>query len=65
MDQQLEQERAIVVYERRYVDRLTQEIAYHTAMVRKYRHAARYPWLFVEPDPPEPEWISSGASGEP
>jgi hypothetical protein len=28
---------------------------YRAAMVRKYRHAAGYPWLPVEPDPPEPE----------
>jgi hypothetical protein len=29
--------------------------AYHADLRRKYEHAARYPWLFVEPDPPEPE----------
>ena len=28
---------------------------WHAEMVRKYRHAARYPWLPVAPDPPEPE----------
>jgi hypothetical protein len=28
---------------------------YHAALVRKYRRAARYPWLSVEPDPPGPE----------
>jgi hypothetical protein len=28
---------------------------YHRAMAEKYRHAARYPWLPVAPDPPEPE----------
>jgi hypothetical protein len=28
---------------------------YHTAMARKYRHAADCPWLRVDPDPPEPE----------
>jgi hypothetical protein len=28
---------------------------YHQAMWLKYFHAARYPWLPVEPDPPEPE----------
>ena len=33
---------------------MTRGWAYHTAMVRKYRHAARYPWLPVEPDPPNP-----------
>jgi hypothetical protein len=29
----------------------------------KYAHLARYPWLPVEPDPPEPELLPSGASG--
>jgi hypothetical protein len=33
----------------------TRAIAYHTAMARKYRNAARYPWLPVERDPPPPE----------
>jgi hypothetical protein len=28
---------------------------YHHAMKWKYERAARYPWLPVEPDPPEPE----------
>ena len=28
---------------------------YHAAMRRKYERAAMYPWLAVEPDPPEPE----------
>jgi hypothetical protein len=28
---------------------------WHESMARKYEHAARYPWLPVEPDPPEPE----------
>jgi hypothetical protein len=55
MDQREERERAIVDYQRRFADRLTQEIAYHSAMVRKYRRDARYPWLPIEPDPPEPE----------
>lgn len=35
-------------------------IAYHAAMARKYRRAARYPWLPVEPDPPEPKWVPIG-----
>jgi hypothetical protein len=30
-------------------------IAFHASMYRKYERAARYPWLAVEPDPPEPE----------
>jgi hypothetical protein len=34
-----------------------QGIPYHAALVRKYRHAARYPWLPVEPDPPTPRMI--------
>jgi hypothetical protein len=28
---------------------------YHDSLENKYRRAARYPWLPVEPDPPEPE----------
>jgi hypothetical protein len=28
---------------------------WHAAMARKYEQAARYPWLPVELDPPEPE----------
>lgn len=30
-------------------------IEYHRRLATKYRRAARYPWLSVEPDPPEPE----------
>jgi hypothetical protein len=37
---------------------------YHAQMFDKYERAARLPWLFVEPDPPEPKCIPSGASGE-
>jgi hypothetical protein len=29
-------------------------IAYHERMKAKYLRAARYPWLSVEPDPPDP-----------
>jgi hypothetical protein len=29
--------------------------AWHGALKRKYERAARYPWLPVAPDPPEPE----------
>jgi hypothetical protein len=32
-----------------------ERLAYFTAMKDKYEHAARYPWLPVPPDPPEPE----------
>ena len=28
--------------------------AYHAALIPKYEHAAAYPWLSVEADPPEP-----------
>jgi hypothetical protein len=28
---------------------------YHQQMLEKYAFAARYPWLPVEPDPPEPK----------
>ena len=28
---------------------------YHAGLAAKYERAARYPWLPVEPDPPEPK----------
>ena len=37
---------AIAAYRRR--------IPYEAALARKYRRAARYPWLPDEPDPPDP-----------
>jgi len=40
-------------------------IEYDAAMARKYRRAARYPWLPVEPDPPDPGWFPSGVNDEP
>jgi hypothetical protein len=33
----------------------TKAARYHAALVAKYRRAARFPWLPVDPDPPEPE----------
>jgi hypothetical protein len=36
---------------------------WHMALAEKYRQAAAHPWLPVEPDPPEPGGITSGASG--
>jgi hypothetical protein len=30
-------------------------IVYYQSLASKYQHAARYPWLPVEPDPPEPK----------
>ena len=38
-----------------YLSALCRISGYHAAMAAKYRHAARYPWLPVEPDPPEPK----------
>ena len=35
---------------------VSENLGYHVAMARKYRHAARFPWLSVAPDPPEPQW---------
>ncbi len=33
-------------------------LEWHAALARKYRHAARYPWLPVEPDPSPPDaWL--------
>jgi hypothetical protein len=31
------------------------KVPHHEALRRKYERAAGYPWLPVEPDPPEPE----------
>jgi hypothetical protein len=39
---------------RRDFDRMMDRADHHAALVRKYHRAARYPWLSVEPDPPEP-----------
>jgi hypothetical protein len=38
---------------------------HHAALQAKYERAARFPWLPVEPDPPEPKLIPSGANAEP
>ncbi len=35
-------------------DKLWRLLQWHRSMARKYEHAARYPWLSVAPDPPEP-----------
>ncbi len=40
--------------QRRFADYIDRVVAYHAAMASKYRHAARYPWLPTELDPPEP-----------
>ena len=39
-----------IISEQRKAERLR----YYSAMEQKYRHAARRPWLPVEPDPPPP-----------
>jgi hypothetical protein len=36
-------------------DRMMDRADHHASLARKYERAARYPWLPVEPDPPEPE----------
>ena len=36
-------------------DRMMDRVNHHAALAHKYENAARYPWLSVEPDPPEPE----------
>jgi hypothetical protein len=36
-------------------ERMRDRADHHAAMAHKYEHAARYPWLLVEPDPPEPD----------
>ena len=35
--------------------RMMDRADHHASLARKYERAARYPWLLVEPDPPEPE----------
>jgi hypothetical protein len=39
----------------RIVAPLHRKIEYHATMARKYQRVARFPWLPVEPDPPEPQ----------
>jgi hypothetical protein len=36
-------------------DRMMDRADHHASLAGKYERAARYPWLLVEPDPPEPE----------
>jgi hypothetical protein len=36
-------------------DRMMTRAEHHASLARKYERAARYPWLPVERDPPEPE----------
>jgi hypothetical protein len=38
-----------------YVKDVNKLHAYFDGLVRKYRHAASHPWLYVEPDPPPPK----------
>jgi hypothetical protein len=35
-------------------DKVWRLIEWQESMARKYEHAARYPWLLVAPDSPEP-----------
>jgi hypothetical protein len=37
-----------------YARRCRRMFPYHAALRRKYERATHYPWLPVEPDPPEP-----------
>lgn len=37
----------------RAIERVSSSEEYHRRLKRKYERAARYPWLPVEPDPPE------------
>jgi hypothetical protein len=45
---------AIMQLQRDY-DRMVDRAEHHSSLARKYEHAAQYPWLPVEPDPPEPD----------
>jgi hypothetical protein len=39
----------------RETERYAARIAYHARMRQKYEWAARFPWLPLDPDPPEPK----------
>jgi hypothetical protein len=39
----------------RMTDQAVKWTAYYSSLKRKYKRAARYRWLPIEPDPPEPE----------
>jgi hypothetical protein len=43
-----------ILFLRRDFDRMMDRADHHAGLVQKYHRAARYPWLPVEPDPPEP-----------
>jgi hypothetical protein len=46
----------VIIGSHRYYSDASPAVAeYHMKLVEKYEHAARYPWLPVEADPPEPE----------
>jgi hypothetical protein len=40
-----------------YVRDVREQHAHFEGLVRKYRHAASHPWLYVEPDPPRPKSV--------
>ncbi len=46
--------KAGVAERRRIAAHVARLIAYNATLARKYELAAAYPWLPVEPDPPEP-----------
>jgi hypothetical protein len=37
------------------IAKLNRLLKYHDLLSKKYARAARYPWLAVAPDPPEPD----------
>jgi hypothetical protein len=37
------------------IERSSRRLDYHDSLISKYERAARYPWLPVAPDPPEPK----------
>jgi hypothetical protein len=45
----------VLANERKSLARRNEEIEYFIHLKHKYERAARYPWLPVEPDPPEPK----------
>lgn len=43
------------VHDLRRYSLFSRRLAHYTALKAKYEHCARYPWLPVAPDPPEPK----------
>jgi hypothetical protein len=48
-------QRTLAAKFRGFAAREARKAAHHASLRRKYERASRYPWLSVEPNPPDPE----------